>query len=41
MIQASFTRLDEENSDLILAFIEDLSKVTQQAQQMKLASSAD
>ncbi|MGM0571647.1 sensor histidine kinase [Marinobacter sp.] len=38
MIQASFTRLDEENSDLILVFIEDLSKVTQQAQQMKLAS---
>nr|WP_320108785.1 ATP-binding protein [Marinobacter sp. AN1] len=38
VIQASFTRLDEENSDLILAFIEDLSKVTQQAQQMKLAS---
>lgn len=38
MIQASFTRLDEENSDLVLVFIEDLSKVTQQAQQMKLAS---
>ena len=38
MIQASFTRLDEENSDLILVFIEDLSKLTQQAQQMKLAS---
>ena len=38
IIQASFTRLDEENSDLILVFIEDLSKVTQQAQQMKLAS---
>ncbi|MFW5825140.1 MAG: histidine kinase dimerization/phospho-acceptor domain-containing protein, partial [Marinobacter sp.] len=38
MIQASFTRLDEQNSDLILVFIEDLSKVTQQAQQMKLAS---
>lgn len=38
MIQASFTRLDEDNSDLILIFIEDLSKVTQQAQQMKLAS---
>nr|WP_227663028.1 ATP-binding protein [Marinobacter daqiaonensis] len=38
MIQASFTRLDEDNSDLVLVFIEDLSKVTQQAQQMKLAS---
>ncbi|MCK7545420.1 ATP-binding protein [Marinobacter bryozoorum] len=38
MIQASFTRLDEESSDLVLVFIEDLSKVTQQAQQMKLAS---
>ncbi len=38
LIQASFTRLDEENSDLILVFIEDLSKVTQQAQQLKLAS---
>ncbi len=38
VIQASFTRLDEDNSDLILVFVEDLSKVTQQAQQMKLAS---
>ena len=38
LIQASFTRLDEENSDLILVFVEDLSKVTQQAQQLKLAS---
>lgn len=38
LVQASFTRLDEGNSDLILVFIEDLSKVTQQAQQMKLAS---
>lgn len=38
MIQASFTKLDEDNSDLVLVFIEDLSKVTQQAQQLKLAS---
>lgn len=38
MIQASFTRLDENDSHLVLIFIEDLSKVTQQAQQMKLAS---
>jgi len=38
MLQASFTRLDQESGDLILVFIEDMSKVTQQAQQMKLAS---
>ena len=38
LLQASFTRLDQEGGDLILVFIEDLSKITQQAQQMKLAS---
>ena len=38
LLQANFTRLDQERGDQILAFIEDMSKVTQQAQQMKLAS---
>ena len=38
MIQANFTRLHQERGDQILVFIEDMSKVTQQAQQMKLAS---
>ena len=38
VLQASFTRLDQERGDQILVFIEDMSKVTQQAQQMKLAS---
>lgn len=38
VLQASFTRLDQERGDQILVFIEDTSKVTQQAQQMKLAS---
>ncbi|MGO1502348.1 MAG: sensor histidine kinase [Marinobacter sp.] len=37
-LQANFTRLDQERGDQILVFIEDTSKVTQQAQQMKLAS---
>ncbi|MCH8499290.1 MAG: histidine kinase [Marinobacter sp.] len=37
-LQASFTRLSPEGGEQILIFIEDLSKVTQQAQQMKLAS---
>ncbi len=38
VLQASFTPLDQEQGDQILVFIEDMSKVTQQAQQMKLAS---
>ncbi|MDX1757277.1 MAG: ATP-binding protein [Marinobacter sp.] len=38
MLQANFTRLDHEGRDHILVFVEDISKVTQQAQQMKLAS---
>ncbi|OEY66663.1 sensor histidine kinase [Marinobacter sp. X15-166B] len=38
LLQANFTRLDQQGADLILVFIDDLSKVTQQAQQMKLAS---
>ncbi|WP_166259112.1 sensor histidine kinase [Marinobacter salicampi] len=38
LVQANFTRLHQEKGDQILVFIEDMSKVTQQAQQMKLAS---
>ncbi len=38
VLQASFTQLDQERGDQILVFVEDMSKVTQQAQQMKLAS---
>ncbi|MGC8121929.1 ATP-binding protein [Marinobacter sp. VGCF2001] len=38
LLQANFTQLDQEQGDLVLVFIEDMSKVTQQAQQMKLAS---
>lgn len=38
MLQANFTRLHQERGDQILIFIEDMSKVTLQAQQMKLAS---
>ncbi|TBW50987.1 histidine kinase [Marinobacter halodurans] len=38
MLQANFTRLHQERGDHILIFIEDMSKVTLQAQQMKLAS---
>lgn len=38
MVQANFTQLDQQRGDQILVFIDDLSKVTQQAQQMKLAS---
>jgi len=38
LVQANFTRLDRERVDPILVFLEDMSKVTQQAQQMKLAS---
>ncbi|MEP3560731.1 MAG: ATP-binding protein [Marinobacter sp.] len=38
LLQANFTQLDQDRGDQILVFIEDMSKVTQQAQQMKLAS---
>ncbi|MBW7473105.1 ATP-binding protein [Marinobacter sp. M216] len=38
VLQANFTQLDQNRGDQILVFIEDMSKVTQQAQQMKLAS---
>lgn len=38
LLQINFTPLDQERGDQILVFIEDMSKVTQQAQQMKLAS---
>ncbi|MDO6825152.1 PAS domain-containing sensor histidine kinase [Marinobacter sp. 1_MG-2023] len=38
LLQVNFTQLDQERGDQILVFIEDMSKVTQQAQQMKLAS---
>lgn len=38
MLQANFTRLDHKGREHILVFVEDISKVTQQAQQMKLAS---
>lgn len=38
LVQANFTQLDQDNGDLILVFVEDISKVTQQAQQMKLAA---
>ncbi len=38
LIQANFTELDRERGQLVLIFLEDTSKITQQAQQMKLAS---
>jgi len=38
LLQASLTPLDQDQGDLVLVFIDDMSKVTQQAQQMKLAS---
>ncbi|WP_372987988.1 sensor histidine kinase [Marinobacter sp.] len=38
LLQANFTQLDQQQGDQILVFIDDMSKVTQQAQQMKLAS---
>ncbi|MGM0954239.1 MAG: sensor histidine kinase [Pseudomonadota bacterium] len=38
LLQATFTQLDQEQGDQTLVFIEDMSKITQQAQQMKLAS---
>ncbi|WP_232465256.1 sensor histidine kinase [Oleiphilus messinensis] len=37
-VQANFTRLDKDQGHDILIFLEDTSKVAQQAQQMKLAS---
>jgi len=38
LLQATFTPLDQEQGDQTLVFVEDMSKITQQAQQMKLAS---
>jgi len=38
LIQANFTELDRERGQLVLIFLEDTSKIAQQAQQMKLAS---
>ncbi|MEX2475644.1 PAS domain-containing sensor histidine kinase [Marinobacter sp.] len=38
LLQVNFTQLAQDRSDHILVFVEDMSKVTQQAQQMKLAS---
>ncbi|QSP96131.1 histidine kinase [Marinobacter salinisoli] len=38
LLQANFTQLDVSSQDHILVFVEDMGKVTQQAQQMKLAS---
>jgi two-component system sensor histidine kinase PilS (NtrC family) len=38
LLQVNFTQLDQDRGDHILVFVEDMSKVTQQAQQMKLAS---
>jgi two-component system sensor histidine kinase PilS (NtrC family) len=37
-IQATFAHLDQHNGELVLVFLEDISRVTQQAQQIKLAS---
>jgi len=37
-IQATFAHLDQNSGELVLVFLEDTSRVTQQAQQMKLAS---
>ena len=37
-IQATFAHLDQNTGELVLVFLEDISRVTQQAQQMKLAS---
>lgn len=38
VVQANFAHLDQNSGDLLLIFLEDTSKITQQAQQMKLAS---
>jgi len=37
-IQTTFAHLDQNTGELVLVFLEDTSRVTQQAQQMKLAS---
>jgi len=37
-IQATFAHLDKNTGELVLVFLEDISRVTQQAQQIKLAS---
>jgi two-component system sensor histidine kinase PilS (NtrC family) len=37
-IQATFAHLNQNTGELVLVFLEDTSRVTQQAQQMKLAS---
>ena len=38
LLQANFTQLDKQQGEHVLIFVEDISKLTQQAQQMKLAS---
>lgn len=38
VVQANFTRLSREQGEQILVFLEDTSKIAQQAQQLKLAS---
>lgn len=38
VVQANFAHLDQDSGDLLLIFLEDTGKITQQAQQMKLAS---
>ncbi len=37
-IQLNFARMENNNNDLILVFVEDTRKISQQAQQLKLAS---
>jgi len=37
-IQATFAHLDQNAGELVLVFLEDISRITQQAQQIKLAS---
>lgn len=38
IVQANFAHLDQESGDLLLIFLEDTSRITEQAQQLKLAS---
>lgn len=38
IVQANFAHLDQESRDLLLIFLEDTSRITEQAQQLKLAS---
>lgn len=38
VLQANFTRLEQESDERLLIFLDDTSKITQQAQQLKLAS---